>query len=574
MKKNFILLLTSLAIILTLLAGTANAADSVTRITLEEKEVDEYSVCAVLKGFTETGKLVWTKQTNVRGFADSPYGEIGISGEKYYYSDAGTIVALNKNNGDIIWKNNDFGGGYIEGTIGADGTIYLCDAYGPTFGVIDAYGKTKKRMEDFPDGLDFPDTIKLMNDNIIVIRFGADFATDAFDVDYYIDLTDYSHAKNIHSLVVGDLYDVSQKAWYADSVRWALQKNITNGTGAHTFSPSDTCTTAQILTFLWRAVGTPELDSSNMFTDVKTSDYYYKAALWSAKQGLVAGSQFNGNAPCTRASTVTYLWKLSGSPDISGTSFDDVPLGSVYEKAVIWAVSNGITNGTGNNNFSPDQVCSRAQIVTFLNRYISNNLISSTSNRIDSSTWKDIYQQFVFSNDYLSFEKVNWYKPNSGNHDYYPINFSLHDVDANGIPELIIYNGGESIADAGWRAFSFDGNKVVNLGSLGFRRGEFNLINNSKYPGLYYAAAIAGGPIGYGEVYGVYYEISGGKISDKAVLTKLIESNTLKTEIEQNTDDNNLFNACQNQLGNKLDFYTESEIDQMGWNEFCKAYGF
>lgn len=163
--------------------------------------------------------------------------------------------------------------------------------------------------------------------------------------------------------------DVAASAYYAAPVAWAVEKGITTGTTETTFSPNNTCTTAQILTFLWRANGSPEPTSkTNAFTDIKESDYYYKAALWAKEKGIVSGTTFNGNTPCTRAATVTYLWKLAGSPSAALTSFNDVPSTAKYSQAVAWAVKQGITSGTTATTFSPDQTCTRGQIVTFLYR--------------------------------------------------------------------------------------------------------------------------------------------------------------------------------------------------------------
>ncbi|MDO5478480.1 MAG: S-layer homology domain-containing protein [Clostridia bacterium] len=165
--------------------------------------------------------------------------------------------------------------------------------------------------------------------------------------------------------------DVPSDAYYAKAVAWAVKKNITSGTSDTTFSPDDTCTRAQILTFLWRAVGSPKAEGSNPFTDVKNGHYYYDAAIWAYQKGMIEKGRFSAVAPCTRASTVMYLWKNAGSPD-AGTinTFTDVPADAPYAKAVSWAVANGITSGTSDTTFSPDATCTRGQIVTFLNRAI------------------------------------------------------------------------------------------------------------------------------------------------------------------------------------------------------------
>ena len=168
--------------------------------------------------------------------------------------------------------------------------------------------------------------------------------------------------------MVGGFSDVKADSYCADAVLWAVEKGITNGTTATTFSPNATCTTAQILTFLWRANGSPEMTGANPFSDVVPGSFCYEAALWAAKEGLVSGSTFNGNAPCTRAATVTYLWKLAGKPTVGTANFSDVSADADYAQAVAWAVREGITNGTTATTFSPSNTCTRGQIVTFLHR--------------------------------------------------------------------------------------------------------------------------------------------------------------------------------------------------------------
>ena len=163
--------------------------------------------------------------------------------------------------------------------------------------------------------------------------------------------------------------DVPADSWYTRPVMWAVDNSITNGTSATTFSPDNTCTRAQILTFLWRAVGSPKMENKNPFSDVKTTDYFYDAALWAYEKDMVTGSTFAGETPCTRSATVIYLWKNAGAPYTSyyGT-FSDVTSGSGYASAVAWAVNNGVTSGTSETTFSPDTTCTRGQIVTFLQR--------------------------------------------------------------------------------------------------------------------------------------------------------------------------------------------------------------
>ena len=157
--------------------------------------------------------------------------------------------------------------------------------------------------------------------------------------------------------------DVAADAYYAAPVAWAVEKGITNGTSDTTFSPDATCTRAQIITFLWRAAGSPEPNSLKAFTDVQSDTYYAKAAAWAAENGMAGGSTFSPDAPCTRETAVEFMWKHAGSPDAAAAAFTDVS-----SAAVNWAVEKSVTNGTSETTFSPDATCTRGQIVTFLYR--------------------------------------------------------------------------------------------------------------------------------------------------------------------------------------------------------------
>ena len=170
--------------------------------------------------------------------------------------------------------------------------------------------------------------------------------------------------------------DVPADAYYYDAVLWAVQEGITNGTSATTFSPDMTCTRAQAVTFLWRAAGSPEPESSAMpFEDVAADAYYYDAVLWAVENGITAGTTattFAPNATCTRAQIVTFLWRSQKSPAATGVNpFTDVAADAYYVDAVLWAVEEKVTNGTSATTFSPDADCTRAQIVTFLYRALA-----------------------------------------------------------------------------------------------------------------------------------------------------------------------------------------------------------
>ena len=163
--------------------------------------------------------------------------------------------------------------------------------------------------------------------------------------------------------------DVHQQDYFYDPVLWAVNEGITNGTSKTAFSPFNTCTREQIITFLWRANKKPSVNIRNPFTDVSSSDYFYMAALWAYQKGLVKGSTFEGKRFCTRGEVMTYFWRIAGSPSIIiGNSFQDVASTADYAQAVYWASEQGITQGTSTTTFSPNLTCTRAQIVTFLYR--------------------------------------------------------------------------------------------------------------------------------------------------------------------------------------------------------------
>ena len=167
--------------------------------------------------------------------------------------------------------------------------------------------------------------------------------------------------------------DVKPGDYFYDAVNWAVEKGITTGASATTFSPNASCTRAQIVTFLWRASGSPEpKTASNPFTDVAANAYYCKAVLWAVENGITTGTSaatFSPDAPCTRAQGVTFLWRANGSKAASAAaSFTDVASDAYYAPAVAWAAEQNVTGGVGNGLFSPDTTCTRAQNVSMLYR--------------------------------------------------------------------------------------------------------------------------------------------------------------------------------------------------------------
>ena len=172
--------------------------------------------------------------------------------------------------------------------------------------------------------------------------------------------------------------DVKQGDYYYNAVQWAVGKKITSGTSATTFTPDGICTRAQTVTFLWRSQGSPKAaGAENPFTDVSKDAYYYDAVLWAVAQGITNGTSattFSPDATVTRGQTAAFLWRVAKQPqvDLTDNPFSDVTQDAYYYYAVLWAVAKEITNGTSSTTFSPDQGCTRAQIVTFLWRTNSN----------------------------------------------------------------------------------------------------------------------------------------------------------------------------------------------------------
>ena len=166
-------------------------------------------------------------------------------------------------------------------------------------------------------------------------------------------------------------YDVPNGAYFYDAVKWAVENGITTGVGNDLFAPEQPCTRSQIVTFLWRAAGSPEPKSASSFADVSADSYYAKAVAWAVENGITTGTgadKFSPDAVCTRAQAVTFLARALNGKAAGGAKFTDVPADSYFADAVAWALSNGVTGGIGDGLFGADNDCTRAQIVTFLFR--------------------------------------------------------------------------------------------------------------------------------------------------------------------------------------------------------------
>ena len=176
--------------------------------------------------------------------------------------------------------------------------------------------------------------------------------------------------------VLNFFYDVPNDAYYYEAVKWAAEDGITGGIGSSLFAPNQPCTRAQIVTFLWRAAGSPEPKNMSNFSDVPADSYYAKAVAWAVENGITTGTgdgKFGPDATCTRAQSVTFLFRASKASANGAPAFSDVAATAYYAEAVKWATNNGITNGIGDNLFGSDNDCTRAQIVTFLYRMYQEN---------------------------------------------------------------------------------------------------------------------------------------------------------------------------------------------------------
>lgn len=217
--------------------------------------------------------------------------------------------------------------------------------------------------------------------------------------------------------------DILSGAYFAMPVAWAVENNITSGTSSTTFSPNAICTRAQIVTFLWRAAGSPEpANSCNPFVDLMASAYYYKPVLWAVENNITSGTDathFSPDSSCTRGQAVTFLWRAAGSTPSSLTynPFKDVKAGDYYRSAVLWAAENGIASGTSARLFSPGNRCTRGQIVTFLYRYYVN-----PADVILPVPEEEIYKSITSS---LSPKAET----------------SLYDINGDGTDELFVYYG-------------------------------------------------------------------------------------------------------------------------------------
>ena len=260
-----------------------------------------------------------------------------------------------------------------------------------------------------------------------------------------------------NACAAGSFSDVKASDYFHDSVQWAVNNGITSGTSATTFSPNATCTRGQVATFLYAAAkGTPA-QISNRFSDISPSDYYYKPVLWAVNNGITSGTSsttFSPNEGCTRGQVVMFLWRGAGSPEPKSTynKFIDVASSDYYFKAVLWAAERGITGGTSDTTFSPDMQCTRGQIVTFLNRYYASVRYTAAITIHDSNTHKRT-ETIGTSADLFNIQE--------GTYPSFTLTLENNSTSAFNVNEayVIVDNG----SPWGWKDFSLDSGKSTYL---------------------------------------------------------------------------------------------------------------
>lgn len=266
---------------------------------------------------------------------------------------------------------------------------------------------------------------------------------------------------SVPASAVGRFTDVPDNAYYADAVEWAVENDITFGTGANTFRPDAYCTRAQALTFIWKALGSPSSKYQyENFADVAPNDYFYDAVLWATENHITSGTSntaFSPNQTVTRAQAMTFLYKAANAywGETITNPFGDVRVSDYYYRAVLWAVGQNITSGTSATQFSPNAYCTRGQMMVFLYKYFVGD--SANPNVPDyANAYKRQLQAHPLStmHSYTNAEgEIVTY--------FTDTEYTLYDIDKDETPELIIK---EDSVD--YYIYSFDGRWVKSLGNF------------------------------------------------------------------------------------------------------------
>lgn len=308
------------------------------------------------------------------GKEDIPFYTYDDQADKAYPLKKSVDVAHMKSTDTFKFTNSSAGDLTVSGMIltNSDGLGYTPVTGSGVFSLVGAGTSNEINAIDSSRLLDPTFGIEYSKDAPVVIKITVENLNSGSDIpeiagEFYVVLDDTATdaSKQIK------FNDVNSENYFYEPVMWAVSEGVTVGTTNTTFSPYNTCTVANIITFMWRANGSPEVEANSPFTDVDPNSYYYKAATWAYSKGIITGNTFNPNSPCTRAMTVDYFWKMNNKPAANANSnFTDVDKSADYAAAVDWALEQGITAGTSNTTFSPDATCTRAQIVTFLYRML------------------------------------------------------------------------------------------------------------------------------------------------------------------------------------------------------------
>ena len=353
---------TSTEVEITITRATPTGAPKYTAITTSGKTLADAGLTTVGSTLNpNAGTLVWVDNTGTvlsdttAVAANTTYKWLFTPTDANYTTLTGSI--------ELYHKSSSGGGGWYY-------TYYTIKATAGTNGSISPSGWTSVR-----DGRDQTFTIT-PDKGYAVAKVLVDGKSVGAVKSYTFKNVTKDHTieaifmKSNGNPQTGVFVDVAEGSYYEEAIDWAVEKGITNGVSSNMFAPNDPCTRAQIVTFLWRAAGSPAPKSMSSFTDVPADAFYAKAVAWAVENGITSGtgeSKFSPNSTCTRAQAVTFLYRASGSPAVSGKAeFSDVSTTAFYADAVAWAAKKGITTGIGGGLFGSDNDCTRGQIVTFL----------------------------------------------------------------------------------------------------------------------------------------------------------------------------------------------------------------
>lgn len=308
---------------------------------------------------------------------DGDYSFVGWWSDTKTY-DAGETITVNEDmTFTAQWHNESSGGSSSGGSSSSSSGDYAITVDAGKHGDVSVSPKRADKGDTVTITVD-PDKGYEVDEVIVTDKNGDSIRVrDRGDGEYTFTMPDSKVTVEVTFVEEGDelsFVDVAKSDYYYDAVKWAVDNGVTTGVTDTIFAPGNPCTRAQTVTFLWRAAGMPQAANRvNPFTDVSVNDYYYEAVLWAVENGITGGTTattFSPNATCTRAQVVTFLWRYSKEDASILPMFTDVAESDYYYGAVAWAVENGVTTGVTDTTFAPGNPCTRGQIVTFLYRYM------------------------------------------------------------------------------------------------------------------------------------------------------------------------------------------------------------